>query len=222
MEPHLWALLHKDGGSNRRRRREKKDRGSSSNKPSYRFVDKIRVRVVGGEGGRGSLSAESLVRRKMRPDGGHGGNGGSVILLADPNEQTLHLNRPVLRAEKGANGSGKQKHGRNGRNRIIRVPCGVVVRKISSPHDDHLYGYDGYDEDFMEDFEIEGEEYDDEEFTSTTMTMMIFLSRVTTYRRRTTVSLRRVVVWKMTLTIIPEKKAKQGTWLILISLGLMS
>jgi GTPase len=117
-------------------RSTKKDSGNSkkhnrSNRPSYRFVDRIRIRVSGGRGGKGSLSAQSLRRKhKLRPDGGHGGDGGSVIIVADPNEQTLSWSHPHIQAEQGTNGSSQEKFGRNGRNLILRVPCGVVVKRI--------------------------------------------------------------------------------------------
>lgn len=115
--------------------------GSGSKRPSYRFVDKTRVRVVGGHGGKGCLSQQQMRRKhKLRPDGGHGGNGGSVIIVADPYEQSLRWSQPHLQAEKGSNGMSQGMSGRNGKNLIVRVPCGVVVKKIVLPGDE-LYDY---------------------------------------------------------------------------------
>jgi GTPase involved in cell partitioning and DNA repair len=123
------------------KKQSKKKKGSASSRPSYRFVDKTRVRVLGGSGGKGSLSQEVLRRgHKMRPDGGHGGHGGSVILVADPSEQSLRWSHPHMKGEDGTNGSSKEKLGRKGKNLIIRVPCGVVVRRIVLPGDE------GYEE----------------------------------------------------------------------------
>ena len=69
-------------------------------------------------------------KRKRRPDGGHGGNGGSVLIIADPKEQSLRWTRPHVIAYAGSHGGSQGKHGRNGNNTILRVPCGVVVRRV--------------------------------------------------------------------------------------------
>ena len=151
--------------SSKKRKRKKNKQGSY--KPSYRFVDQTRVRVVGGIGGKGSLSQQSLSGRKLRPDGGHGGNGGSVLLVADPREQSLRWSQPHWQAEKGSNGSSQQKLGRNGKNLILRVPCGVIVRQVIMPK--HEEFHDENPEEFVEeesDIEEEsdaGEESDTED-----------------------------------------------------------
>lgn len=121
-----------DNNSNRKR----KDKKKKSGKPSYRFVDRVRVRASAGEGGKGSLSMHSIGRkRKLKPDGGNGGDGGSIIIFADPKEQSLRMSHPHVQAPKGANGSNNDKHGRKGKNTVIRVPCGVVVKRILN-HDE--------------------------------------------------------------------------------------
>jgi GTP-binding protein len=114
------------------RQQQKKSKDSRKSwRPSYRFVDRTRVRVSGGTGGKGSLSQLQLPRKyKIRPDGGHGGNGGSVVIVADPNEQSLKWSHPHVQAENGTNGSGQERIGRGGKNLIVRVPCGVVVKRI--------------------------------------------------------------------------------------------
>jgi len=108
-------------------KKKKKQRG----RQSYRFVDRTRVQVSGGTGGRGGMSMFHVGRkRKRRPDGGHGGNGGSILILADPHVQSLRWTRPHVTAEAGTSGGSQGKHGRNGKNTILRVPCGVVVRRV--------------------------------------------------------------------------------------------
>jgi len=98
---------------------------------AYRFVDKIRLRAIGGIGGKGSVSMKGLLQaHKKRPDGGHGGRGGHVILVTDPKKQSLRLSHHVVSADKGGMGSSKKQNGRAGKNKVIRVPCGVVVRRI--------------------------------------------------------------------------------------------
>jgi GTPase len=105
-----------------------------SSKPSYRFVDRSRLVVQGGRGGKGSLSSYMITRKnRLRPDGGHGGLGGSVVLIADPHEQTLTRSHPHIAAENGTNGSSQDCHGAAGKNRVIRVPTGVVVKRLLEP-----------------------------------------------------------------------------------------
>jgi GTP-binding protein len=119
-----------------RQQQKKSKQSSKSWRPSYRFVDRTRVRVAGGTGGKGSTSCHQLPRKyKIRPDGGHGGNGGSVVIVADPNEQTLKWSHPHAMAENGTNGGNQEKYGRSGKNLILRVPCGVVIRRILN-HDE--------------------------------------------------------------------------------------
>jgi len=112
----------------------KKRRGG---RQSYRFVDRTRVQISGGSGGNGSKSMHHLGRKhNRRPDGGHGGNGGSVLIIADPREQSLRWTRPHVTAESGSHGGSQDRHGRNGKNTILHVPCGVVVRRVLD-HDEH-------------------------------------------------------------------------------------
>ena len=106
--------------------RHRKERGQAT----YKFVDRARIRAVGGAGGNGSMSNRHVGRYKKRPDGGHGGDGGAVILVADQNEQTLGMSVHHYAGEDGGHGGANQMNGRKGRNRIVRVPCGVVVRRV--------------------------------------------------------------------------------------------
>jgi GTP-binding protein len=100
-----------------------------------KFVDQVRIRVMAGDGGNGCVSfrRERYVPRGG-PDGGDGGNGGDVILQADGQLSTLlDLSYPQqLRARKGTHGKGKDQTGRNGKDLIIRVPVGTLVRDDES------------------------------------------------------------------------------------------
>lgn len=49
--------------------------------------------------------------------------------MADENEQSLNMQSHHIKGEDGKNGSSKQCHGRKGEDKIIRVPCGVVVKR---------------------------------------------------------------------------------------------
>ena len=99
------------------------------------FVDEVRIRVKAGDGGRGCVS---FLREKYRPrggpNGGDGGDGGSVILRADPQLSTLSdlVYQHHLRAERGEHGRGKDQHGKNGGDLIVRVPLGTLVRDAES------------------------------------------------------------------------------------------
>jgi GTP-binding protein len=95
------------------------------------LVDHARIQVQAGSGGNGCMSfrREKYVP-KGGPDGGDGGRGGSVILEVDPHVRTLLDCReaPVHRAERGRAGSGNRRTGRNGRDLVIKVPPGTVVK----------------------------------------------------------------------------------------------
>lgn len=94
------------------------------------FIDQARIYVKAGDGGSGCVS----FRREKYipaggPDGGDGGRGGSVVLVADPNLATLidFQYRRHFKAENGEHGRGKNQFGKDGEDLIIRVPLGTVV-----------------------------------------------------------------------------------------------
>ena len=94
------------------------------------FLDRARLVVKGGGGGRGVISfrREAHVPRGG-PDGGDGGRGGSVVLRVDSGMTTLSdfRFRNKLEAEDGAAGGGKNKSGRAGADLVVRVPEGTIV-----------------------------------------------------------------------------------------------
>jgi GTP-binding protein len=95
------------------------------------FYDRARILVQAGDGGDGSASfrREAHVPRGG-PDGGDGGRGGHIYLLADQHLNTLLPFREQRRfkAGRGGNGGGSRKHGRDGQDLIVRVPPGTVAR----------------------------------------------------------------------------------------------
>jgi GTP-binding protein len=95
------------------------------------FYDRARISIEAGTGGDGSATfrREKYVPRGG-PDGGDGGRGGHVYLLADVHLNTLlpFKERRRFAAARGGNGGGSRKHGRDGRDVIVRVPPGTVVR----------------------------------------------------------------------------------------------
>ena len=94
------------------------------------FVDEVDIHVKAGDGGRGALSfrREKFVPRGG-PDGGNGGKGGSVYLVADPHRNTLvHFRfNPNFEAKRGGGGQGALKSGREGDDLEIPVPVGTLV-----------------------------------------------------------------------------------------------
>jgi len=101
------------------------------------FIDECTVHVRGGDGGDGSVSfrRESHVPRGG-PDGGDGGAGGDVVLVADRNVTSLlDLRRsPHRRGGDGGHGAGMHRTGERGRDTVIAVPIGTVVRERDSGH----------------------------------------------------------------------------------------
>ena len=94
------------------------------------FVDEATVTAISGAGGNGSVGfrREKFVAMGG-PNGGDGGRGGDVLLVADRNLNTLTdlQRRAEIRAQKGANGGTSRKTGASGANMEIRLPVGTLV-----------------------------------------------------------------------------------------------
>lgn len=96
------------------------------------FVDTAKVKLQAGKGGNGAVSfRREIYIPKGGPDGGDGGKGGSIIFRADKDTNTLLDFRfnPELAAEDGKNGSGQRSAGRSGKDLIVEVPVGTIVRR---------------------------------------------------------------------------------------------
>lgn len=95
------------------------------------FVDYVKINVRSGNGGKGSahLRREKYVA-KGGPDGGNGGRGGNIVFVSDKNLWTLfHFKfQKHFKAENGGDGSKSRSSGSNGKDEIIRVPVGTVVK----------------------------------------------------------------------------------------------
>src|SRR5918995_468330 len=95
------------------------------------FVDETTIEVTAGRGGDG-VTAFHREKYKPRggPDGGDGGRGGDVVLVADPGVGTLveyHFH-PHQRAGRGAHGQANNRKGADGESRTLPVPVGTLVR----------------------------------------------------------------------------------------------
>src|SRR6056297_3403014 len=94
------------------------------------FADETYIDVSSGHGGAGAVSfrREKYVPRGG-PDGGDGGRGGNVIVRVKRDLRTLvHLTQHRnVKAERGQSGSGRKKHGRDGRDAVVAIPPGTVI-----------------------------------------------------------------------------------------------
>lgn len=99
----------------------------------WQFFDTARMHVSGGDGGNGCVSFRREKGEPMGgPNGGRGGRGGSVYLVCDKGLNTLARLRYTVhvRGSKGRNGLGKGKDGQKGKDVLIKVPPGTVVREL--------------------------------------------------------------------------------------------
>jgi GTP-binding protein len=100
-----------------------------------KFVDEAAITVHAGNGGNGCVSFR---REKFiplgGPDGGNGGDGGSVWLVADEGLNTLidFRHQRVFRAQRGENGMGRQMAGKKGEDAVIRIPVGTTVINVDT------------------------------------------------------------------------------------------
>jgi GTPase len=99
------------------------------------FVDEVTISVKAGDGGKGCVSfrREKYIP-KGGPDGGNGGRGGDVVLVADENVSTLLDFRFVksVQAENGQSGRGKQQYGLAGNDLLVKLPPGTLVHKAET------------------------------------------------------------------------------------------
>ena len=95
------------------------------------FVDRVILDLVAGKGGNGVVAwrKEKYVP-KGGPSGGNGGKGGTIILEADTNTFSLewYRNRRILKAQNGMPGANSDRQGKGGKELILKVPCGTLVK----------------------------------------------------------------------------------------------
>jgi GTP-binding protein len=100
-----------------------------------KFVDEASIKVQAGDGGNGCISFR---REKFipfgGPDGGDGGTGGSVWLVADEGLNTLvdFRHQRNFKAQRGQNGMGSQMYGKGGEDHTIRVPVGTMITNVDT------------------------------------------------------------------------------------------
>ena len=103
------------------------------------FVDEVDIRVAAGDGGNGCLSfrREKFVPRGG-PDGGDGGAGGSVYIVASPKKNTLVDFRfhPEFEARRGTHGQGANRTGATAKDLEVSVPLGTLVFEKAADSDE--------------------------------------------------------------------------------------
>lgn len=95
------------------------------------LIDHAKIYVAGGKGGDGCQSLyKDIFNRKGVPDGGDGGNGGNVIIASDLNLHTLldFKYNQHHRAAGGKHGGSNKKYGRRGRDLLVKVPVGTILK----------------------------------------------------------------------------------------------
>ncbi|MEN8152465.1 MAG: GTPase ObgE [Acidobacteriota bacterium] len=114
------------------------------------FVDRTIVTFIAGKGGDGCVSfhREKFIS-KGGPDGGDGGSGGSIILVSRINVNSLidFKGNHTIKAENGKNGSGSNRYGRSGKNNILNVPPGTVIK--SFPEEKIIFDFGKEDVEFV-------------------------------------------------------------------------
>ena len=94
------------------------------------FVDSAQLHAKAGDGGAGCVSFRREAHvSKGGPDGGDGGRGGSVWVIADHNQASLlgFRDHPFRRATDGQNGTSKRQHGSSGKDVVVTVPIGTMI-----------------------------------------------------------------------------------------------
>lgn len=110
------------------------------------FFDRVTIDLIAGKGGNGVVAwrREKYIP-KGGPSGGNGGKGGSVVFQADSQVFSLEWfrNRRILKADNGNPGASNNKQGRNGKDLILKVPCGTLIKDSQTGEVLHDFTKDG-------------------------------------------------------------------------------
>lgn len=95
------------------------------------FTDHVRLKLIAGRGGNGTIAwrREKYIP-KGGPYGGNGGRGGSIVIVSDPEIYSLDVfrNHAHIKAPKGQQGGSNNRQGASGKDLILKVPCGTLLR----------------------------------------------------------------------------------------------
>ena len=99
------------------------------------FIDEVTIELFAGDGGNGCMAFRREKYVSMGgPFGGNGGKGSDIIFKVDEGLNTLIDLRykKNIKGNKGVNGEGKAKHGRNAEDVIVRVPLGTIIEDVET------------------------------------------------------------------------------------------
>jgi GTPase len=114
------------------------------------FIDSATITLRAGKGGNGVVAwRRELYVPKGGPAGGNGGKGGSIILKTDSHVLSLEgfRNRRLINAENGLPGGGNLRQGRNGKDLVLVVPCGTLVKDAITK--EILYDFTDENQEFL-------------------------------------------------------------------------
>lgn len=114
------------------------------------FIDSAKITLRAGKGGNGVVSwRRELYVPKGGPAGGNGGKGGSILLKTDSHVLSLEgfRNRRLIYAEDGQQGGGNLRQGRNGKDLVLIVPCGTLVKDAQTG--EVLYDFTDENQEFL-------------------------------------------------------------------------
>ena len=106
------------------------------------FIDQVHINVKGGDGGAGCMSFRREAHvPKGGPDGGDGGRGGDVVVVADAQRSSLidYRFKHHFKAGRGTHGQGAKRHGADGADVLLPVPLGTVVYELDPETQERLY-----------------------------------------------------------------------------------
>lgn len=99
------------------------------------FIDRVTLDLIAGRGGDGIIAwLRAKFVPKGGPTGGDGGKGGSIIIRADAEVYALdgYRNHTILKAENGQQGGASHRHGKNGKDLVLKVPCGTLIKDAAT------------------------------------------------------------------------------------------
>ncbi len=110
------------------------------------FTDVVQLKLSAGKGGNGIVAwrREKYIP-KGGPAGGDGGHGGSIVIQADTHIYSLEDYRNIrsIKARNGEQGGAAQKKGKNGPDKIVKVPIGTIVKDLKTDEVIHDFTEDG-------------------------------------------------------------------------------
>nr|NGX35165.1 GTPase Obg [Candidatus Anoxychlamydiales bacterium] len=113
------------------------------------FIDSLKLKFIAGKGGNGIIAwKREKYQPKGGPYGGDGGKGGSIILEVDEHLLSFEkfFNKQIIKAENAQPGGSRNKNGKKGKNLIVKIPVGTILK---DENDNVLFEFKKKDETFL-------------------------------------------------------------------------